>query len=361
MTSDFCSSSRHRLLFLSDCIMLSRHFATVFIFTICATRFALSVAEPDVPDRVILRQRATCTPVSQGNTSEDDTPAIQAAIKSCGAGGTIVLPSGTIYSLRSMLTFSGCTNCDVQIEGTLKASDNTTYWATQTTMIYLDGISGATIRSVTGSGVIDANGQDSYDLFAEDSSLMRPTVLYVVGGSDIKITGFTIKNPPNMFISQKGGVKNINYASLTMTAASKSTNAPKNTDGFDIGESTYTTIKSVYISNQDDCVAFKSGCNYVTVDGISCAGTTHGLSVGSLVETNADSVKNVYVSDATMTGCSKAAGIKLYPVGSNHGTATVSNVTWDGLTISECDYGAQIQSCYAGLHQSALQPLVPHL
>jgi len=104
----------------------------------------------------------------------------------------------------------------------------------------------------------------------------------------------------------------------------------------------------VYISNQDDCVAFKSGCNYVTVEGITCAGTSHGLSVGSLGKTNADTVKNVYVTGATMTGCSKAAGIKLCPGGSSHGTATVTNVTWDGVTVNNCDYGAQIQSCYDG-------------
>jgi len=86
-----------------------------------------------------------------------------------------------------------------------------------------------------------------------------------------------VKNVPNAFFGQKGGVTNVLYASLTLDAASKSTNLPKNTDGFDIGESTYTTIKSVTVSNQDDCVAFKSGCNYVTVDGITCSGTNHGL------------------------------------------------------------------------------------
>lgn len=323
-------------------------FATIaFISTLCVRGLALP-ADHIAPDRVALAKRATCTPASLGDDQKDDTPAIQSAITSCGNGGIIVLPAETTYSLRSMLTFSGCNNCDFQIEGTLKASDDTTYWATQTAMIYLDSVNGARVRSLTGSGVIDGNGQAAYDLFAQDSSLSRPTVFYVVGGSDITVTGLTMKNPPNVFISQKGGTQNSNYASLTMTAASKSTNAPKNTDGFDIGESTYTTIKSIYISNQDDCVAFKSGCNYVTVDGITCAGTSHGLSVGSLGVSNADSVQNVYVTDATMTGCSKAAGIKLYPGGSDHGTATVSNVTWDGVTVDNCDYGAQIQSCYGG-------------
>jgi len=311
-----------------------------------STIVSAAPADHSIPDRVTLAKRATCTPASLGDDQEDDTPALAAAIASCGDGGTIVLPAGITYSLRSMLEFTGCTNCDFQLEGTLKASDDTTYWATAEGMIYLDGINGATIRSLTGSGVMDGNGQTSYDQWAADPDFARPTAIYIVGGSDITVSGFTMKNVPNAFIGQKGGVTNVNYASLTMTAASKSTNAPANTDGFDIGESTYTTIKSVYVSNQDDCVAFKSGCNYVTVEDITCAGTNHGLNVGSLGETNADWVENIYVSGATMINCGKAAGIKLYPGGSAHGTATVTNVTWNDITVSGCAYGAQIQSCY---------------
>jgi galacturan 1,4-alpha-galacturonidase len=117
------------------------------------------------------------------------------------------------------------------------------------------------------------------------------------------------------------------------------------TDGFDIGQSTFTTIKDVTVSNQDDCIAFKSGCNFLSVSGITCTGS-HGLSVGSLGQTNADFVSNVFVTDATMINSAKAAGIKLYPGGSTHGTATVTNVTWDSVTVQNCDYAAQIQSCY---------------
>jgi polygalacturonase len=32
-----------------------------------------------------------------------------------------------------------------------------------------------------------------------------------------------------------------------------------NTDGFDISESTYITIKDAVVKNQDDCVAINSG------------------------------------------------------------------------------------------------------
>jgi galacturan 1,4-alpha-galacturonidase len=293
-------------------------------------------------------KRAVCTPTSYGDDQLDDTPAIASAIVSCGNGGTIVIPSGTTYSIRSTLKFTGCAGCEFQLEGTLKASDDYEYWSNYEAIILLEDISTATIYSSTGDGVIDGNGQDAYDAFAANSSLSRPTLVYITGSSDISIYGFSVLNPPNVFFSNTGTSEQIEYASLTMTASSKSTNAPKNTDGFDVGETTYTTIREVYVSNQDDCIAFKPGANYVTVESVTCTGTTHGVSIGSLGESGDSVVSNVYVSNLTMSGCTKAAGIKLYASGPDYGTATVSNVTYQGVTVDECEYAVQIQSCYNG-------------
>ncbi|RDW66664.1 glycoside hydrolase family 28 protein [Coleophoma crateriformis] len=296
-------------------------------------------------DAVSLAKRASCTPTAGGASSVDDVPAIESAIASCGSGGTIVIPAGKNYYLNSMLDFSECKSCTFNIEGTLTASNNLTYWATQTAMIYMKDIAGATIQSLTGSGVIDGNGQAAWESFAQDSSLKRPTLHYIDGGSNIVIQNLAAKNPPNVFFSVKGDATNVQYDSLTMTAKSDSDTAPKNTDGFDIGASTYTTLTNITVSNQDDCVAFKPGANYVTVDTITCTGS-HGLSVGSLGSTNTDTVQNVYVTGATMIDSTKAVGIKLYPGGSSHGQGVVSNVTYDGVTVTNCDYAAQIQTCY---------------
>jgi galacturan 1,4-alpha-galacturonidase len=319
----------------------------------CVAFFSVTVAATPSPiqnqaNKVVLAKRATCTPTSGGIQSVDDTPAIHSAISTCGNGGTIVIPAGVTYYLRTTLDFTGCVGCTFNLEGTLKASDDTSYWNGKTAIILFNGIATCTFQSLTGSGVIDGNGQASYDLFATDSSYARATTVYIEGGSShLTFKGFRIKNPPNVFFNMKGSSTNLQFASLTMTAASKSTNAAKNTDGFDVGATTYVTITDVTVSNDDDCVAFKSGANYVTVSGITCTGS-HGLSVGSLGGSagSTDTVKNIYVTDATMINSSKAVGIKLYPGGSSHGTATVSNVTYDGVTVTNCDYAAQIQSCY---------------
>ncbi|KAJ6134095.1 hypothetical protein N7523_000417 [Penicillium sp. IBT 18751x] len=289
----------------------------------------LSLSLPDASNTLNARA-STCTPKAGGSASIDDVPAITSAIASCGKGGTIVIPSGTTYYLNSVLDFAGCTGCDFQIEGLLKFASNTDYWEGRTAMINVDDINGIKIRSVSGHGVIDGNGQNAYDLFATNSSYKRPTLLYITGGSNIEVSNLRQKNPPTY---------------LTMDATSKSTNAAKNTDGFDIGESTDVTLTNISVTNDDDCVAFKPGADGVTVTDITCIGS-HGLSVGSLGKSSDDTVKNVYVSGATMINSTKAVGIKTYPSGGSHGLSTVSNVTWTNVNVEGCDYAIQIQSCY---------------
>lgn len=144
-----------------------------------------------------ITKRATCTPASAGNVNTDDVPAIEAALKSCGTRGTIVIPAGKTYVIRSTLDFTGCTNCDFQVEGTLKASDDTSFWNGVDAIISVKGITGATIRSLTGSGIIDGNGQASYDKFASDPSYDRPKLMSITGkSSNIAVKGLRFKNPP---------------------------------------------------------------------------------------------------------------------------------------------------------------------
>ncbi|KAL3435976.1 pectin lyase fold/virulence factor [Aspergillus tetrazonus] len=306
--------------------------------------FSLFGASWAAPSRT-LQARAVCTPTAGGSSSIDDVPAIVKSISACGDGGTIVFPEGSTYYLNSVLDLAGCSGCELQVEGLLKFASDTDYWNGRTAMINVKNINGLTIRSLTGSGVIDGNGQNAYDRFAEDSSYDRPTLLYITGGGDIKVSNFRLKNPPNVFVSVKGGATNAVFSDMRLDATSKSENLPKNTDGFDIGESTYVTISGTTVSNNDDCVAFKPGCNYLTVTDITCTGS-HGLSVGSLGKSSDDIVQNVWVEGATMISSTKAAGIKTYPSGGDHGLSTVTNVTWKDVTVQNCDYAIQIQSCY---------------
>lgn len=125
----------------------------------------LSSAAPSKVQRVpdsSLHARAVCTPTAGGNSSTDDVPAITEALSSCGNGGTIVFPEGSTYYLNSVLDLSSCSDCDIQVEGLLKFASDTDYWSGRTAMISVSDVDGLKLRSLTGSGVIDGNGQDAY-------------------------------------------------------------------------------------------------------------------------------------------------------------------------------------------------------
>lgn len=233
----------------------------------------------------------------------------------------------------------------MELEGTLLVSDDTDYWSTQGAIISIESVTDASIISTTGQGVFDGNGQAAWDEFAANSSLSRATMLLVAKSTNVVISNIYFKDAPNVFHSCNDDSSNVEYNNITLYAVSSSDNVAKNTDGWDIGPATYVTINGATVTNDDDCVAFKPGANYVTVLDITCTGS-HGLSVGSLGRSGANTVENVYVNGATMVSSAKAVGIKLYPGGSEYGTASVSNVTWENIVVKDCDYAFQVQSCY---------------
>lgn len=155
------------------------------------------------------------------------------------------------------------------------------------------------------------------------------------------------KDAPNVFHSSTGASTNVVYTNITLSAISTSENDLKNTDGWNIGDSTYATINGASVLNEDDCVAFEPGANYVEVYDISCNGS-HGISVGSLgsCARTTDTVKNVYMSGATMINSAKAFGLKLYPGGDDYGSSVVSSVTFANFVVDNSDYAFQVQSCY---------------
>ncbi|KAJ7039713.1 extracellular exo-polygalacturonase [Mycena alexandri] len=260
----------------------------------------LAWATPTTDD---LAKRATCTPVSAGDAGTDDVPAIEAAFKSCGNG-------------RRTLSFAGCRYSQ-------DVGRSQLFWNGVSTVISINAISGGMMRSVTGTGIVDGNGVPYWIAFAANSSYARPTLVSITGASKgITISNLRFKNPANVFHSVNGGSTNILYENLRMDATSTATAIAKNTDGFDVGASTFVTIKNTTVVNQP-------GSNFALVSGITCTGS-HGLSVGSL---------------GGGAGSTDAGG-------SAHGVATVTNVTWSDITVQNCDYAVQIQSCYEAANTS---------
>jgi galacturan 1,4-alpha-galacturonidase len=289
----------------------------------------------------------TCTPTSAGDSSVDDVPAISKALSTCGNGGTIVIPADKTFMIRTPLNFANCSGCIFQIEGTLKVSDDLGYWEGRTAFFMLENTTRATFHSLTGSGLIDGSGQKFWDYFASNNTYIRPYLIYFTNASNIIFTNLKVKDAPFWFIFVTGNSINIKFTDLIISAVTTSRNRPANTDGFDTGECTNVSISNTHVTNGDDCVSFKNGSNYIRVDNITCIGS-HGLSVGSLGEKHGSPyiVTNVYASNAKMINCSLATRIKFFPGGPSHGTVFVSNVTYQSITVDNCDYAFQMDNCY---------------
>lgn len=295
-----------------------------------------------------LNDQNTCTPQSAGDTSVDDVPAISKALAECGNAGTIIIPAGEIFMIRTPLDFRNCHSCTFQIEGTLKVSDDLDYWEGKAAFLLIQNVTGIVFESLTGSGIIDGSGQKYWDYFASHKSYRRPLLLFFNGVFGANFSGIQLKNAPMMFFTVKGSSKYVTFSNLVLSAVSTSENKAANTDGFDIGECSYVVLTDIHVTNGDDCVAFENGASFITIENITCIGS-HGVSIGSLgvAPGRPYVVQDVYVSNIHMINSTKAVGIKLYPGGPSHGTVAVTNVTFDGVTVENCDYGFQVMNCYS--------------
>jgi galacturan 1,4-alpha-galacturonidase len=181
----------------------------------------------------------------------------------------------------------------------------------------------------------------SYEKFAKDTSLRRPALICIGGGSNLELSHFRLENPPNVFNHIGEGTAVASISDKTLGAKLSWTVNPKITDGIAIGKSTHVTVTTTRISNQDDCVTFKPGANLVAVDRVTCSGS-HGMSVGSLGKSENDIVTNVDVKNVHMIQSTKVAGIKTSPACNGHGVSTVSNVIFTGFKVEDCGYLIQI-------------------
>ncbi|KAK3320057.1 glycoside hydrolase family 28 protein [Cercophora scortea] len=115
----------------------------------------------------------------------------------------------------------------------------------------------------------------------------------------------------------------------------------KNTDGFDISQSSNIEIEGATVMNQDDCVAINSGSNIVFRDGICIGG--HGLSVGSIGGRSDNTVDNVLFDNSVIINSQNGIRIK-----TKHSTnGTVSNVAYRNIGLSYItDYGIVVDQSY---------------
>ncbi|KAG2217895.1 hypothetical protein INT45_008071 [Circinella minor] len=246
----------------------------------------------------------------------DDTPQLAEALKNCGTSGTVTIPSGN-YQLLTPLEVEGLDNVIINLIGNLalpksmadQKAAGTKNW------IWLEG-KGVTLQGKANGkgegGHILGNGQEWYDSKELDDRF----ALLGITLEDSVISNIKFDEPCNNFFNVRN-CANVNFTNLTLTAESASDNPPKNTDGFDLHDSTKLYFSNVDIYNQDDCIAFKNGTTFVTAEDVYCKGG-HGFSVGSLGKgADFNVVSDISMTRMTCEDCWAVAQIKFYPGGSS--------------------------------------------
>ncbi|CAE6519376.1 unnamed protein product [Rhizoctonia solani] len=351
----------------------------------------VTVASVDLADLVSNAQ--TCIVPSNGDLKKSDTPAIHAAFKKCGQKGRIIFKENTTYALneltvcvypletspvsnRSAQILAPCKACTVELEGTLRLSDNMTYWlknatdtanltsatypnlayyALQDTVAYLilKDWENSSLVSKTGKGVIDGTGQVWWDAFAGQQiltpgSLRRPVLFTVDNAREVSIDNIAMRNPANWFnwVTDSHYLK---YTNIRLSALSTNKNPPKNADGWDTYRTSNFVLRGAHVVSGDDCFAFKGNSTYVTIENVYCQ-NSHGISVGSLAQYPGvhDRVEHVKVKNITFVGdggsSSTGARIKVWagPVGS----AVVNDVHYEDIQVKNVTNPIVVDSCY---------------
>ncbi len=268
---------------------------------------------------------------AMGDDRTDDTQALQAALTAAGkaGGGTVHVPAGTYLS--GPIVLSSGTRLDLALGATLKMLPMASY-GPATAFITANN---AYDLALTGSGIIDGQGQDWWTAFASNSSLARPQEVSISNSTRVQISGLRFQNSPEEHIWVKGDT-DVTITGITLSTLPASGQAPpKNTDGVDIG------VKGLFFCNNniavgDDNIVMGGTNLYV---GHSTFGAGHGCSIGSITKYG---VSDVTVDHLTMNGT--AAGIRMKSARDRGGL--VKNLTYSNIAMTNVQNPILITSYY---------------
>ncbi|KAF2138743.1 glycoside hydrolase family 28 protein [Aplosporella prunicola CBS 121167] len=242
----------------------------------------------------------------------------------------ITVPAGETLDLSDLAD-----NTQVEFQGTTSFE----YDEWEGPLIRFSG-TGLTISGAEGH-LINGNGAKWWDGKGTNGGKDKPKFFYAHDMKQSTIKGLNIKNTPVQGFSINSS-EDLTLDSITIDNTDGDVeDGGHNTDAFDVGSSTGITISNANIKNQDDCLAINSGTN-IAFTGGTCSGG-HGLSIGSVGGRDDNDVKNVTISDSTVSDSDNGIRIKtVYDA-----TGSVDQVTFSNIKLSNiAKYGIIIEQDY---------------
>lgn len=187
--------------------------------------------------------------------------------------------------------------------------------------------------------VIDGSGSKWWD-GKGDSGKKKPKMLSLklTGGSTVQ--NLKIRNAPHQVISVNT-CSDLTISGITIDNRDGDSNGGKNTDAFDVGDSSNVTIQNCTIYNQDDCIAVNSGKNIYFLNNYCYNG--HGISVGSVGGRSNNVVNGFWAKNNHVINSDNGLRIKTV----QGATGSVTNVNFISNVISNIKkYGVVIEGDY---------------
>ncbi|KAK1393225.1 Exopolygalacturonase [Heracleum sosnowskyi] len=257
--------------------------------------------------------------------------------KACQSGGTVSVPEGTY--VIDPVQFSGPCKGQVtfQLDGTLQAPFGKIDAQAWIKFSDVDGL------IIQGSGTLDGRGESAWSDHCTGCPPLT-TSLTLNNVNNGHIQHITSLNSKGYHIKIKnGGGTTIEHVTITAPGDSP------NTDGIHTSATSNINILNSNIGTGDDCISMGGGSQNINIKGINC-GPGHGISIGSIGKiTNDSSVSGIHVSGCTMTNTQNGVRIKTY---TSACAATVSNVTFQDITVDQSKYPIIIDQNYCGGHQT---------
>ncbi|WP_063749786.1 pectinesterase family protein [Streptomyces xylophagus] len=289
-----------------------------------------------------------CKPIAYGAKADGtakDTAALQKAINACAGKGTVELTAGKYLS--GALTLAADMTLQLDSGATLLASqDAADYPLSGGKLTPLLGGSGVNNLTITGAGTIDGQGSPWWTLINQEKAAgktlsSRPGLVSLSNASNVKITGITLKNAPNVNIT----VKKVTKSAIDGITVQAPADAP-NTDGIDVWSSSGVAVTNSTIDTGDDDIAINSSAEGGPSHDISLSGCTilhgHGLSIGSYT---AGGIYDIDIHDNTLKGTT--AGVRIKSARGRAGE--IHAVTYKNLKMTDVTTPIQITGYYPSI------------
>ena len=273
---------------------------------------------------------------AKGDGEQDDTPALQAAILCCPAGGRVLVPAGTYRTgplfLKSHMTLEIQKNATLALmtdrakfpilPGMIRSTDEQSEyllgtWEGNPLDCFAGALTGIGVEDVRviGQGVVDGCAQlgDWWPNHKVIKGAFRGRLFYLRDCENVTVQGITFRNSPSWNLHPCFSRK-LNFLNVRVEAPS---NSP-NTDGFDPESCRDIRMLGTVFSVGDDCIAIKSGkiymgqkyhtpCENIEIAWCAMLDGHGGVTVGSEM---AGGVRHVRVHHCLMRGNDRGLRIK---------------------------------------------------